>query len=313
MFVTATALAIIAFALAWPIPIALADAEWPSRAPGTALALWQSIALAGGLSMIGALLCYGLIPFGDSLLGGLFALATHAFEGVPEGVGLDHILALTGAMLLAFHLLLNLTATFIRSERQRRRHHQLVELLSDPLPDRPGTRVIEYAAPVAYCLPGATRSVTVLSAGIMQLLTADELQAVIAHERAHLRQQHPLVLLMFKSWRSALPWFPIANRSENAVALLVEMLADDEARNEVDDLVLARAIALAGTSGQPELALAIDAEKAPVDEPDHVDLVTPRVTRLVKPLQPLPVGSRVGVLGTALSLLLVPTALLLVT
>lgn len=312
MFTAATVLAIIAIALAWPIPIALANASWPSRAPGTALALWQSIALAGGLSMIGALLCYGLIPFGDSLLSGLGTLATHALDGVPEGVGLDHILALTGAMLLTFHLLMNLLATSFRSERQRRRHHQLVELLSDPLPDRPGTRVIEYAAPVAYCLPGATRSVTVLSAGIMQLLTADELQAVIAHERAHLRQQHPLVLVTFKSWRSALPWFPIANRSENAVALLVEMLADDEARHEVDDLVLARAIALAGTSGHPELAVGIDPEQAPVvDEVDHVDLVTPRVRRLVNPLAPLSVGSRAMVLATAISLLLVPTTLLL--
>lgn len=335
MFVSAVALAVIACALAWPVPIALARATWPSRAPGTALALWQSIAIAGGLSMIGSLLCYALIPLGNTLPGGLLALA-RGFNGMPEGIGFDHVLAFTGALLLACHLLLNLSATFVRSERQRRRHHQLVQLLSDPVPDRPDTRVIEYAAPVAYCLPGAARSVTVLSAGIVSLLNDDELQAVIAHERAHLRQQHPFVLLMFKSWRSALPWFPIANRSENAVALLVEMLADDEARHEVDDLVLARAIALAGTAGRPEFAFqgdqlhagqrhegqlhtgqlhTVQRHTAPDsgDDPDHVDLVTPRVMRLVRPQPALPVGSRAAVLALAVSLLAVPTLILLLS
>ncbi|MET0976171.1 MAG: M56 family metallopeptidase [Leifsonia sp.] len=72
--------------------------------------------------------------------------------------------------------------------------------------------------------------------------------AVLAHERTHLRQHHHLVLLAFKAWHSALPWFPIANRAENAVALLVEMLADDNARREVDGETLATAIALVGSA-----------------------------------------------------------------
>lgn len=318
MLLAAYALALLTIALAWPVPIWLANATWPNRAPGLALALWQSIALAGGLSMIGALLTWGLIPFGDSLPTAIVSLAHHLLNGtLPAQTGFDHLIALTCAILLGTHLILNLAATFVRTERQRRRHHQLVQLLSEPLPDRPGTRVIEYAAPVAYCLPGATRSITVLSAGMLQLLQPDELRGVIAHEKAHLSQQHHMVLLAFKSWHSALPWFPIANRSENAVALLVEMLADDQASHVVDDTTLARAIALVGTAGRfdpahESLADATRAEAAIAAEPDvQFDMVLPRVRRLTGQYPPLPVAARVAVGAGAIALLAAPTAMLL--
>ena len=111
--------------------------------------------------------------------------------------------------------------------------------------------VLDDAVPVAYCLPRGARSVTVLSQGLLDRLDADELVAVIAHERAHVEQRHDLLLLAFRAWRAALPWFPIAARAEAEVAALVEMLADDHARREVRDEVLARAILSVGASGVP--------------------------------------------------------------
>jgi Zn-dependent protease with chaperone function len=204
----------VAVLLAWPVPVALARARWAIRMPAAAMLCWQAVAVAGGLSMIGALWF------------------------VSKGA----------AALLALHLLLNLGLTAVGTSRQRRRHRQLVDLLSTPMPDRPGMRLIENEAPVAYCLPGAPRSVTVLSDGLVRLLSEDELAAVVAHERAHVTQHHHIVLMAFKAWRTALPWFPIASRAEDAVALLVELLADDDARQVVPDSVLASAvIAVAGT------------------------------------------------------------------
>jgi Zn-dependent protease with chaperone function len=306
----AIALAIVAAVLAGPVPLILAGARWPARSPAVALVLWQSIALAGGLSMIGSLLAGGLIPFGTSLRDGIRSLTGHLLEGsLPAGMSFASALLLCGALILGGHLLLNLAATFFRAQRQHRRHHHLIGLLSEPLPDRPGTRVINHDAPVAYCLPGATRSATVLSAGLLRLLDADQLRAVIAHERAHLLQQHHLVLLAFKSWHSALPWFPIANRAENAVALLVEMLADDRARRVVSDLTLATAIALVGSAHQVD---PLGADVVLADEPDHpFDLVTPRVRRLIEPPPPLPLSQTVAVVAGAAALLLLPTLLLL--
>ncbi|GHD39179.1 M56 family peptidase [Mycetocola manganoxydans] len=311
MFFISVVLACLAVLLAWPVPLLLARAQWPSRAPGTGLALWQAIALAGGLSMIGAFVTYGLIPFGPSLLPGLAELQRHFFDGtLPPAANLGHIFSLCLAVLLAGHLLLNLILTAVRTERQRNRHLSLVNLLSAPMPDRPGTRVLDHPAPVAYCLPGVTRSVTVLSEGIVTLLDPEQLRAVIAHERAHLRQQHHLVLVAFKSWHSALPWFPIANRAENAVGLLVEMLADDQARRDVDDSTLATAIALVASEG----AASPDGSTL---EHLHAGDSAPgvagsRVQRLMHPQPPLSTGARALVLALSGALLVVPPVLLVI-
>lgn len=311
MLFASMALAVLALALAWPVPILLAKAAWPARSPGTALALWQAIALAGGLSMIGSLVVFGLSPYGTSVVDGARALIAHVLSGnLPPGSTIWSMFALCFAFLLTAHLLLNLALTAIRTERQRRRHHSLVQLLSAPMPDRPDTRLLEHPAPVAYCLPGASRSVTVLSDGLLRLLDARQLRAVIAHERAHLEQLHHLVLLAFKSWHSALPWFPIANRAENAVALLVEMLADDRARRDVDDETLATAVALVATGDSGQSA-------PPQAEPSTVasspQMVGPRVSRLVEPTKQLPFAARAAVGVSAAALLIVPPVLLVIS
>lgn len=295
------ALAALAVALAWPIPLLLARASWPARAPGAALLLWQSIAIAGGLSMIGALLTFGLAPFGDDLVTGAIGLAS---RGVLA-VSLPHALALAGAALLTFHLLLNLTLTIVRSERQRRRHAHLVRLLSSPLELVPGARLLDSPAPVAYCLPGAVTSVTVVSAGLVALLDGDEMNAVIEHEKAHVSQRHDVVLVAFRAWYASLPWFPIAFRAQREVGLLIEMLADDRARRVVPDSVLARAIVLVGAErgGEPVRASLRDwGDAASTDE------LRNRIARL--DARPLTKPAGVLIIASAVALLAVPTVLL---
>lgn len=234
----AAVLILIAVLLAWPVPILLSGAAWPARWPGWALLLWQLIALAGGFSMIGAVLLAGRALLPDvPLVGALLAGA------------------------LAAYLLVHLVITVVQFERQRRRHLALLNLLSAPHPTEARTRVLDDAAPVAYCLPRGVGSVTVLSQGLLDGLHQDELAAVIAHERAHVEQRHEVLLVAFKAWREALPWFPIAARAESEVAALVEMRADDSARRSLrwtgvdPDAVLARAILrVAGPTGPAEHA-----------------------------------------------------------
>lgn len=224
----AVMLGLLAVLLAWPVPIWLSRAAWPMRAPVVALLVWQGVGLAGGLSMIGALALIGLAVAPDR----------------PW-------LALVPAAVLATYLLVHLAVTIVQVTRQRRRHLGLLDMLTSPHPTRARTRVLDDAVPVAYCLPRGVGSVTVLSQGLLDRLDADELVAVIAHERGHVEQRHDLLLLAFRAWRSALPWFPIAALADAEVAALVEMLADDHARREVRDEVLARAILAVGASGVP--------------------------------------------------------------
>ena len=313
MLLTCVLLALLAVLLAWPVPILLAQARWPAAAPGVALLLWQAIALAGGLSMIGALLTGGLIPFGDSLLTALDAFRRHTFAGsLPADANFLEMFALSGAVLLAVHLVLNLAMTVVRTERQRRRHLQLVRLLSEPMPDRPGMRLIDHEAPVAYCLPGSARSVTVLSAGLVELLDERELRAVIAHERAHVSQRHHLVLVAFRAWRSALPWFPIATRARDAVGVLVEMLADDRARHEVPDDVLAGTVARVALSGGETPDAAGRAAASSLGDATGADSasVQLRVDRLSAGGGSLPIAWRAVVVVLAAALVLVPPLLL---
>lgn len=293
------ALAALAVALAWPVPLLLARAGWPSRSPAAALVLWQAIAIAGGLSMIGALLTFGLAPFGPDLLTATRNLVTGEVDRIESW----NALALCGAALLTGHLVLNLVLTVVRSERQRRRHEQLVRLLSSP--HESGARLIDSPAPVAYCLPGALSSITVVSAGLLDLLDEGELRAVVEHEKAHVTQRHDVVLVAFRAWYASLPWFPIAFRAQREVGLLVEMLADDTARRTVSDGVLARAIVLVG-AGQDRLLA--EPEAAEWGGEASVTELGARLARLER--APLPRAVESLVVAAAVLLLAVPTVLL---
>jgi Zn-dependent protease with chaperone function len=297
----------LAVVLAWPVPILLGRAGWPLRAPASALLLWQSIALTGGLSMIGALLTLGLLPYGGDLPSAIRGfIAAVANDRPLPGTDALYLLAVGAAILLGAHLVLNLVLTIVSTERQRRRHRQLVTLLGSPDPSRPNTQLLDNSAPIAYCLPGA-RSITVFSAGLIELLDSDELSAVIAHEHAHVTQRHDLLLIAFRAWHISLPWLPIAYRAEREVGVLVEMLADDRARRVAADVTLASAIALvagARTDADDEL---VDRAVLPVATEQQT---RNRVRRLLEPSRPVSIGLRVGIGVLAIALVAVPTILL---
>lgn len=294
-------LGVLAVALAWPIPVALSRASWPARSPAVALALWQAIALAGGLSMIGCLLAFGAAPAGSLPTAVAQLLPAFLAGPIPPAFGVAQLAALTLAVGLAVHLALNLALTAVQAERERRRQHQLIDLLSDPMPGAPGTRVLAHPVPLAYCVPGL-RTTTVLTEGLVNALEPDELAAVIAHERTHLDQLHHLVLLAFRAWNSALPWFPIANRAERSVALLTEMLADDGARRATSDRSLRDALLRVGSTGEPGAY----AETGGVS-PDGA-MLTARLARLDggSASAELAPGVRVAVLVASVALVAVP-------
>jgi Zn-dependent protease with chaperone function len=305
---TAAALAVLAAALAWPVPALLGRARWPRRDPLVALVCWQAIGLAGGLSIIGALLVHGLAPWGHSLPEAGWAVLTGQLSRDP--VRGDHWVTLTLAAVLALELLGVLALSWVRTTRARRRHRELLELVVRPADAVPDARLVEHPAPVAFCIPGA-RPLLVLSSGMVAELDDAQLAAVVAHERAHLAEHHHLYLLPFVAWEAALPVLPAAARAHGAVRELVEMRADDRAVASLDGpdprRTLAQAIVLAaqgaagGAGGQvPSGALSVAGSA-----------VGARVVRLLAPPAPLLRPVRAAVLAGAGLLLLVPTLLLL--
>jgi Zn-dependent protease with chaperone function len=96
--------------------------------------------------------------------------------------------------------------------------------------------------PLAYAVPAGPRAV-VISTGMMRLLSADERRALIAHEDAHLRQNHAVYVVLAGLAAAANPLLrPLARQ----VRLAVELEADAAAADAVGDRrVVARTLARA--------------------------------------------------------------------
>lgn len=89
-------------------------------------------------------------------------------------------------------------------------------------------RVIEENAPLAFCA-GYVRPRIYLSEGAFEQLTKTELEAVVAHERHHLRRRDPLRLLIAASLADSLFFLPILRRMSERYRALGELAADEAA------------------------------------------------------------------------------------
>jgi Zn-dependent protease with chaperone function len=288
----------------------LAHAHWPRRSPAAGIVLWQSLGLGWGLATVGALLGIGALGDTSGVAGGTLArLDSLARSGLAwPALTILTVLQLAclvaGLMLLAVlcWILVAASATVIRA---RERQRALLSLLAHGDPKVPGALVVDHPAAAAYCLPGL-RSTIVLSAGVLALLDDQELAAVLAHERAHLRERHDLVLLPFSALLRAFRWAAVARQAQRAVALLVEMHADDRALRHRPARELATALLRVGAAGGGAVPSGALAAAAPASECD----VTARVIRILRPRPGLSPAARVLTGMTAAAAVGVPAALL---
>jgi Zn-dependent protease with chaperone function len=294
-----------------PTAAALASARWPYRSPAAAILLWQALGLSWGLAAVGALAGLGAVHARWGVAGGALAGAAGALRDAALGSTAGAIIAiarlgflLAGATLLAL-LCWVLVAASTAVVLARRRHRVLLSLLAHGDPKVPGALVVDSPAAAAYCVPGL-RSRIVVSAGTLALLDAAELAAVLAHERAHLRERHDLVLLPFSALGRAFPRSRLVRQAHATVALLVEMLADDRALRHRPARELATALLRVGASGAgqaPSGALA--AFPAPAGE------TVARVARLLAPAPRLPAPVLALICAAAAVLVAIPVAVLL--
>ncbi|HZE41835.1 MAG TPA: M56 family metallopeptidase [Stackebrandtia sp.] len=280
-FIVPLLLTLLAGALLGPIPSILERAEWPRREPRAALVLWQAVGLTGGVSLLGAAITMALAPLADSPWRALIAYLDNLATGdLTGGLQPTHLVLLILAASITVWLAGAMPVTIWRTWQARRRHRDLVGLVSRPWPAaRPGHgHVLEHPVAAVYCLPGrvgrgAPR--VIFTTGALSSLDDDELAAVLAHEHAHLAERHDLVVLPFLAWVSALPWFPGVRRARSSVATLLEMVADDRAVLRTTPATLASALARIGSatpSAAPAGALAVDGRG-----------VLERVRRLLEP------------------------------
>jgi hypothetical protein len=201
---------------------------------------------------------------------------------MPSIVVATRLTCLAAGLALLASLCWVLVAASVAALQANRRQRNLLTLLAHGDPKVPGALVVDYPTAAAYCLPGLRSSRIVVSVGTLELLGRGELAAVLAHERAHLRERHDLVLLPFTALRRAFPRSATCKDAHLAVALLVEMLADDHALRARPARELVSALVRFGTAGAcPAPAGALAAGEGEV---------AARVTRLLR-LRPAGRGS----------------------
>ena len=292
-------LSLLALLLAGPVPAVLTRARWPLHSPRAALVLWQSVGAAAVLSAFGAGLAIAsrLLVLDPSGRPSTSPTAEIAVLGLP--LWTVHVVVLALTLVVGARLLVTLVRVAVRTRRLRERHRDLVDLLdTEDVPELWGRaadlRVLSAAEPMAYCLPGL-RSRVVVSDATLTSLEPEELRAVLAHERAHLRARHDLVLEAFLVLHTAFPRGVRSRSALRAVRLLVELLADDSAARRAGPKPLARALVTCAGGGAPSGALAVGG-------PDTLA----RVQRLAAPSGPHRVTASAAYLLSA-AILVLPT------
>ncbi|GAA0922834.1 M56 family metallopeptidase [Kribbella koreensis] len=240
-------LAALALVLTGPVPAFMARAGWPYRIPRAAVVLWQAIALAAVLAAFGAGIALSYSTAGEP--------GEPRFDpSSPRDLAAALVLALTA--LVGIRLLWAIGRVAVGTRARRKRHRDLVDVLATPDGLIPGLRVLAEETPLAYCLPALRGARVVVSVGALDRLDDGELRAVLAHEQAHLRARHDLVLEAFTALHMAFPRFVRSDVALDQARTLVELLADDDARRRNGPLPLARALVALAGSPAPEAGLA---------------------------------------------------------
>ena len=265
LYIAAGALAAFAAIALGPLSNWLARATWVTGSPRAAIALWQAIGLSAFLGTMGTGLCVAVERFHAGFVSGIADLVAGAFNGHPlKGLGVPDALGLTLAADLGIVLMAMVMVVVVGTAKARARHRRLLALLSADGSSPTGTIMLDHPTAVAYCLPGI-RPRIVISAGTVQLLERDELDAVVAHERGHASERHGLVMLPLASVADVFRFIPYARLAPKAVAGLLEMAADDYATRRHHPRSLARALVSMSTSSvTPSCAFGIASDGVPL-------------------------------------------------
>lgn len=238
------------------VPAVLVErADWAHRAPGVALALRYGLAASFVVAIVQA--AHHLTAHTEHVHVSVFGLPHWCGATPPAGAthlnGADDVAA---APPVAVMLLLACAFTFevVRARRFRARHVRALDLVGRRSPLL-GATILDLPQPAAYCLPGRGSRV-VVSQGALRLLTADQLDAVLQHERAHVAGRHHLVLAAARAFATVFGWIPLARHMREQTLLLLEMVADDRALRRHPRQVLASAMYELAAARPPQGAFA---------------------------------------------------------
>ncbi|GAB3033799.1 M56 family metallopeptidase [Parafrigoribacterium mesophilum] len=239
-----------AIVLAAVVAPLLRRASWVERAPRLAIAAWQALTVTvlASVTMAGAAVTIPLPQISGDVAALLRAcvMALREQYASPGGVAVGA----TGAVLalaVIGRTLWSLAAGTLRMVRERTRHRRVLDVVGRRVGDMV---VLDCEESAVYCLPGRRRR-TVVTTAALRSLDDGQLEAVLAHERAHLRERHDLAITLSSALAAAFPAVRLFRVAASETARLVELRADDAAAARTDRLTVAGALLSIVTGATP--------------------------------------------------------------
>jgi hypothetical protein len=267
-------LAAYALILAVIVPRILLLGSWPSRAPRLAIAVWLSATAAFLVTVL--LTALSLAAPGLQVSSNLALLLQACWAALRASYSTTGGAALGGTGLtLGIGLLARVGLCVIRSVHRARRHADRYSTMLGLLgqPDAAlGAVVVSHEFPAAFCLPGRFGTIVISSAAVAALTDA-ELAAVLAHEKAHQRGHHHLLLAVVEALAESFGRIPLLRECLAQLRYLLELLADDTAVRGIDRLTLAQALVSFASAGV----------SAPTGAMAAATGALPRIRRLLTP------------------------------
>ncbi|HEV2258552.1 MAG TPA: M56 family metallopeptidase [Streptosporangiaceae bacterium] len=258
---------------------ALARARWADRAPRLAVTAWLALAGSAVVSVVlgGGALVVPTIRVSADLAALLTecAMALRASYAHPGGAAMAGAGAVLGLAVTA-RVAWCTAGTLARAGLARRRHRRVLAMAGRH-DRRLGAVLIDHEHAAAWCLPGGEGQL-VLTTAAAEVLDEAQLAAVLAHERAHQRGRHHLLVALAGSLAAAFPCVRAFRLGHEQVARLVELLADDAAVAASPRLTVAGAL----------LALAAPAPPAAATLGAGGSATAARIRRLIA--APAPIG-----------------------
>jgi Zn-dependent protease with chaperone function len=255
----------------------LGRGRWALRAPllgiSTYLAAAWSVVAALGLAGLTLAVHTTALGGGLSHLIGACVLRLRDAYATPGGAIVAGLgLTLAGAVLARTAVT---AVTHLRAVRQHAlRHAQTARLVGQREPAL-GAVLVDHVQPAAYCVAGPHPTV-ILTTAALRALDPDQVDAVLAHERAHLAGHHHQLLAIARIGRQVLPFLPLMRDADAQITRLVEMHADDAATADRDPRPLATALVVLAAAASPAPGLAAATTDA-----------VQRIQRLLRPTEPL--------------------------
>lgn len=243
----------------WGLPWLLARVDLRRRDP-LPIMVGLLVSMAGLLvaSIVGVVLLlvpdHGTLP---PLLTAMHHCWTALQHGSPPAV--EELSGLLGALVLlgfTLRVLVVMLRSWRRRARIRREHLVTLRLAARVEAGSPSMWWLTHEQPLAFSLTGRP-GVIVATDGLAAQLGPAAVEAVLAHERAHLRGRHHFLVGLVESLARALPFIPLFRHAPGLMRQLVELAADTAAVRECGASAVQAALLTVSGHGAPGVALAM--------------------------------------------------------